>query len=64
VTVLLVGVAVVVWMLLVTAAARDMDSRGRDGRLYGLVVFLLLPVGVVWWLVDHFRYPRVVGDRR
>jgi hypothetical protein len=53
-------VAVVVWMLLITAAARDMDARGCDGRLYGLLM-LALPVGVIVWLVGRGRHPRVAS---
>jgi hypothetical protein len=56
---LVITVVVVVWMLLITAAARDMDARGRDGRLYGLLM-VVLPVGLIVWLVGRGRYPRVV----
>jgi hypothetical protein len=52
-----ITVAVVAWMLLITAAARDMDARGRDGRLYGLLM-LVVPVGLVVWLVGRGRHPR------
>jgi hypothetical protein len=57
---LLITVAVVGWMLLITVAARDMDARGRDGRLYGLLM-LILPVGIVVWLVKRAQYPRIAG---
>ena len=54
-----ITVVVVAWMLLITAAARDMDARGRDGRLYGLLM-VILPVGLIVWLVGRGRHPRVV----
>jgi hypothetical protein len=56
---LVITVVVVAWMLLITAAARDMDARGRDGRLYGLLM-VVLPVGLIVWLVGRGRHPRVV----
>jgi hypothetical protein len=55
---LVITVAVVLGMLLITVAARDMDARGRDGRVYGLLM-LLLPVGVIVWLVGRARHPRL-----
>jgi hypothetical protein len=55
---LVIVVVVVAWMLLITVAARDMDARGCDGRLYGLAM-ILLPVGLVLWLVGRSRHPRV-----
>jgi Na+/H+ antiporter NhaC len=60
--ILLLGIAlaVITWMMLITAVARDMDARGRDGRVYGLLM-LLLPVGLVFWLVNRARYPRVLS---
>jgi hypothetical protein len=59
---LVITVAVIGWMLLITGAARDMDARGRDGRLYGLLM-LLLPVGLIVWLVKRGQYPVVAEDR-
>jgi hypothetical protein len=59
---LLITVAVIGWMLLITVAARDMDARGRDGRLYGLLM-LVLPVGIVVWLVKRAQYPRIAGGQ-
>ena len=58
---LLITVGVIGWMLLITAAARDMDARGRDGRLYGLLM-LLLPLGLVVWLVKRAQYPVVTTE--
>jgi hypothetical protein len=56
---LVITVAVIGWMVLITAAARDMDARGRDGRLYGLLM-LALPLGLIVWLIKRARYPVVV----
>jgi hypothetical protein len=58
---LLVAFIVVAWMMLITMVARDMDGRGQDGRLYGLLM-LALPVGLVVWLVKRAQYPRVVEE--
>jgi hypothetical protein len=58
VRILLVAVVVVAWMMLITAVARDMDSRGLDGRLYGMLM-LALPIGLVVWLVKRSQHPRV-----
>jgi hypothetical protein len=58
VKILLVAVVVVGWMMLITAVARDMDSRGLDGRLYGMLM-LALPIGLVVWLVKRSQHPRV-----
>lgn len=33
--------------------ARDMDRRGREGKLYGLATLLLLPLGLVAWLIGR-----------
>jgi hypothetical protein len=55
---LVITVGVLIGMLLITVAARDMDARGRDGRVYGLLM-LLLPVGVIVWLVGRARHPRL-----
>jgi hypothetical protein len=59
---LVITVAVIGWMVLITAAARDMDARGRDGRLYGLLM-LALPLGLIVWLIKRARYPVVVEGR-
>jgi hypothetical protein len=55
---LLVAAVVVAWMMLITTVARDMDSRGLDGRLYGMLM-LALPVGLVVWLAKRAQHPRV-----
>ena len=41
------------------AIARDMRRRGRQGWSYGLLTFLLFPVGVAAWLIDRHRFPVV-----
>lgn len=33
--------------------ARDMDRRGREGKLYGLATLLLLPLGLVAWVIGR-----------
>jgi hypothetical protein len=58
---LLIAFIVVAWMMLITMVARDMDGRGQDGRLYGLLM-LALPVGLVVWLVKRAQYPRVAQE--
>jgi hypothetical protein len=55
---ILIAFIVVAWMMLITAVARDMDARGQDGRLYGMLM-LALPVGLVVWLVKRSQHPRV-----
>jgi hypothetical protein len=59
---IILTLAVVGWMLLITGAARDMDARGRDGRIYGLLM-LVPPLGIVVWLVKRSQYPRLAGGR-
>ncbi len=51
--VLAISALVIVWTGLPLLAARDMDRRGLDGRLYGIAVLLTLPFGVVAWLWDR-----------
>jgi hypothetical protein len=58
---LLIAFVVVAWMTLITMVARDMDGRGQDGRIYGLLM-LALPVGLVVWLVKRAQYARVVEE--
>jgi hypothetical protein len=61
VNLLLIAFVVVAWMMLITMVARDMDGRGQDGRIYGLLM-LALPVGLVVWLVKRAQYARVVEE--
>ena len=39
------------------AVARDMNRRGRNGWSYGLLTFVLFPIGVAAWLIDRRRFP-------
>jgi hypothetical protein len=63
VTLLLIAGVVLVGMMLITVVARDMDARGQDGRLYGLLM-LALPVGLVVWLVKRAQYPLVAEEKK
>ncbi len=54
-------VLIPLWLLLGTAAARDADARGRDGRLVGVAWVLCWPVGVVLWM-DCRRSERMSGE--
>jgi hypothetical protein len=58
---LLIAFVVVAWMMLITTVARDMDGRGQDGRLYGALM-LILPVGLIVWLVKRAQHPRVAEE--
>ena len=46
---LLVMVGVPLGLIFCTVVARDMDSRGLDGRIYGALTLLLPPVGLALW---------------
>ena len=54
---LVASCAVVAWMLLGTAAARDADARGQEGRWVGVAWVLCFPLGVALWL-NARRFPR------
>jgi hypothetical protein len=58
-----VTAAVVIAIALVVVAAavlvaRDMDRRGHNGEMYGLVVLFVPPIGLVLWAHDRRRPPR------
>lgn len=36
-------------------AAKDMNRRGQQGLLYGLLIFFAPPIGLVLWLVMRSR---------
>jgi hypothetical protein len=38
--------------------ARDMNRRGQPGALYAVFFLLTGPIGFVFWLLVHDRYPR------
>ncbi len=46
-------------LIFCTIVARDMDERGLDGRIYGLVTFLVFPIGLIVWLVQRAKHPVV-----
>ena len=63
------GVALVIFLVILlgvplglifcTVVARDMDSRGLDGRIYGALTLFLFPVGVALWLYRRSTRPRI-----
>ena len=46
-------------LMLCTVVARDMDSRGLDGRLYGALTLFAFPVGLALWFYKRSTTPRV-----
>lgn len=58
--ILLIGVPA--GLLFCTVVARDMDSRGLDGRLYGALTLFVFPVGLAAWLYKRSTTPKVVDD--
>lgn len=42
--------------MLAVRAAREMDGLGRDGRMYGLLVLVVFPIGLLIWGLDRRRY--------
>jgi len=46
-------------LMFCTVVARDMDSRGLDGRLYGALTLFLLPLGLALWAYKRSTTPRV-----
>lgn len=46
-------------LIFCTIVARDMDSRGLDGRLYGALTLFVFPVGVALWVYKRATTPRV-----
>lgn len=55
--VLLVGVPA--GLMFCTVVARDMDSRGLDGRLYGALTLFVFPLGLALWLYKRSTTSRV-----
>ena len=53
--VLLVGVPL--GLIFCTVVARDMDSRGLDGRIYGALTLVAPPVGLALWLYKRSTTP-------
>ena len=46
-------------LIFCTVVARDMDSRGLDGRIYGALTLFVFPVGLALWLYKRSTTPRV-----
>ncbi|HEV8115939.1 MAG TPA: hypothetical protein VGP53_06855 [Acidimicrobiales bacterium] len=55
---LIVMVGVPFGLIFCTVVARDMDSRGLDGRLYGALTLLLPPVGLALWVYKRATTPK------
>jgi hypothetical protein len=53
----LVGIAAYVFGVayLSRYIAMDMDSRGKPGWLFGMLTFLMLPLGLALWLMERNR---------
>jgi len=58
--VLLIGVPF--GLIFCTIVARDMDSRGLDGRLYGLLTLVAFPLGLALWIYRRATTPKVDDD--
>ena len=59
---LLIIVFVPVGLMLCTVVARDLDSRGLDGRLYGAITFFFFPLGLAVWFYKRSTTPKVDPD--
>jgi len=46
-------------LIFCTIVARDMDSRGLDGRIYGALTLFAPPVGLGLWLYRRWTRPVV-----
>lgn len=46
-------------LIFCTIVARDMDSRGLDGRIYGALTLFAFPVGLAVWVYKRATTPRV-----
>jgi len=55
--VLLVGVPM--GLIFCTVVARDMDSRGLDGRIYGALTLFAPPLGLALWVYKRVTTPGV-----
>ena len=54
---LLIGVPL--GLIFCTIVARDMDSRGLDGRVYGALTLLVPPVGLALWAYKRATTVRI-----
>lgn len=43
------------------AAALDLDRRGQPGWVYGILILVLFPFGVLAWAEGHRRHPLAPG---
>ena len=59
---LVVMVGVPFGLIFCTIVARDLDSRGLDGRIYGALTLFLPPVGVALWLYRRSTTPKLDQD--
>jgi hypothetical protein len=58
----IVGVSWVIGAVLASVyAGRDMRRRGENGGVWGLIVFLLFPLGVLLWFVVRENKPVIPG---
>jgi hypothetical protein len=55
--ILLVGIPT--GLMFCTVVARDMDSRGLDGRIYGALTLFVFPVGLAAWLYKRSTTPKI-----
>lgn len=46
-------------LIFCTIVARDLDSRGLDGRIYGALTLFLPPVGLALWLYKRSTNPKL-----
>jgi hypothetical protein len=50
-------------LIFCTIVARDMDSRGLDGRVYGALTLFVFPVGLAVWVYKRSTTPKVDDGR-
>ncbi len=50
-------------LIFCTVVARDMDSRGLDGRIYGALTLFVLPLGLGLWIYKRSRTPKVEDEQ-
>ena len=60
---LVVMVGVPFGLIFCTVVARDVDSRGLDGRVYGALTLLLPPVGLALWVYKRATTPKVDDEK-
>ena len=49
-------------LIFCTVVARDMDSRGLDGRVYGALTLFVFPVGLALWVYKRATTRRLDDD--